>query len=258
MRLLLRLYPRRWRERYGAELLELLESEPVTWRVRVDVVVAAVRERVHGSGRPESRVLWGWSLFVVGGMAFQKTSEHWQTVIPTADRGIPTAAFDAVQAAAAIGAAAVLVGVLLALPAFLHDLGNGGWAAVRLQLLIASLATVTAAAALVTVALSGGAFSAWALVASVVCSLFAWTHAAATAGRRLPPLRVHSYLTLAVAGSMVAVMTAAAVWTVSVASAAPSFVGPAHLAVIATFTFAGLAIAGAAVRSPHAGGRAMP
>ena len=100
MKLLLRAYPRRWRERYGDELVALLEAEPLTWRTRTNVLTAGLRERLRGSGPPQLRVLWAWSLFVIGGMAFQKSSEHWQLVVPTGDRAVPTAAFDTVQAAA--------------------------------------------------------------------------------------------------------------------------------------------------------------
>ena len=38
MSLLLALYPRPWRERYGAELTELLDQRPQTWRDRFDIV----------------------------------------------------------------------------------------------------------------------------------------------------------------------------------------------------------------------------
>ena len=83
MKLLLRAYPCWWRARYGDELLALLEAQPLTWRVRADVVVAGLGERLRGSGPPQLRVLWAWALFVIGGMGFQKTSEHWQVVVPS-------------------------------------------------------------------------------------------------------------------------------------------------------------------------------
>ena len=82
MKLRLHAYPRRWRERYGEELLALLEEEPFTWRARANVLLAGLGERLRGSGPPPLRVLWAWTLFVIGGMAFQKASEHWQVVVP--------------------------------------------------------------------------------------------------------------------------------------------------------------------------------
>jgi TRAP-type uncharacterized transport system fused permease subunit len=42
MKLLIRLYPRAWRERYGAEFEELLRQEPVGIRGSVDIVIAAL------------------------------------------------------------------------------------------------------------------------------------------------------------------------------------------------------------------------
>ena len=47
---LLRLYPADWRARYGAEMLELLEHAPPTWRDRADLVRGALDARVHHGG----------------------------------------------------------------------------------------------------------------------------------------------------------------------------------------------------------------
>lgn len=250
MKLLLQAYPRRWRERYGEELLALLDAEPLTWQARVNVVAAGLRERVRASGPPPLRVLWAWSLFVVGGMSFQKTSEHWQVVVPAGDRGIPTGAFDTVQVAAAIGSAAVIAGVALELPAFLRDLRCGGWSALRRPLLLASGATGVAAAALVALALGHDAAAAAVFVASALVSLVAWTRAAALAVRRLPPRRAHSQLALVVSATMVVATAAAGIWFASVTAHAPAFVGAAQLAVTAAFMLAGAALgAGGAVTS---------
>ena len=243
MKLLVLVYPRRWRDRYADELLALLDAEPLTWRVLANVVAAGLRERLRVSGPPQLRVLWAWSLFVVGGMAFQKTSEHWQAVIPAGDRAVPTVAFDVVQAAAVIGSAAVLVAVALALPAFLRDLRRGGWSTLRRPILCASFATVVAAAALVTVALDHDLVAASVFVVFAVVSLFAWTHAAALAAGRLPEVPAHAYLTLTVAATMVVMTIAAAVWLAAVSAHAPSFVGAAQLAVTATFMLAGTTLA---------------
>ena len=243
MKLLLHAYPRRWRTRYGEELLTLLEAEPLTWRIRGNIVTSGFRERLRGSSPPQLRVLWAWSLFAIGGMAFQKTSEHWQVVVPNGDRAVPTAAFDTVQAAAVIGSAAILAGVALALPAFLRDLRSGGWPAVRRPILIASAATAVAAAALVAVALGHSIGAASVFITFALFSLFAWTHAAAVSARRLPALRAHSYLALVVGATMLVMTVAAAVWFASVTAHSPSFVGAAQLAVTATFMLAGAALA---------------
>ena len=245
MRRLLYAYPRHWRERYGQELLALIDAEPLTWGVRANVVLAGLRERLRGPGQPQLRVLWAWSLFVIGGMSFQKTSEHWQAVVPRSDRAIPTAAFDIVQVAAAIGSIAVLVGVALALPMFLRDLRGGGWTATRRPILLASAASTAVAAALTALAVGHDVVAASIFVVSAVLSLLAWTHAAVVAARRLTPLRVHSYLGLLVSATMLVMTVAAAVWFGSVIAQAPSFVGDALLAVVTTFMLAGTALAAA-------------
>jgi hypothetical protein len=243
VKLLLRAYPRSWRERYGAELLALLEAEPLTWRVRTNVAAAGLRARLHGSGRGELRVLWAWSLFGIGGMAFQKSSEHWQVVVPGSGQGVPTAAFDTVQFAAAIGSIAVVAGVASSLPSFLSDLRSGGWTVLRRPILLASAATAIAAAALGAVALDHDIVAASAFILFALSSLLAWTNAATAAARRLEPLRIHSYLGLVVTATMVVMAIAAAVWFATVSAHAPSFVGASQLTVIAIFMFAGTALA---------------
>jgi hypothetical protein len=244
-------YPRRWRERYGDELHALLEAEPLTWRVRANVLAAGLAERLRGSGPPQLRVLWAWSFFVIGGMAFQKTSEHWQAVVPAADRVVPTATFDAVQVAAAIGTAAVLAGVALALPEFLRDLRRGGWRVLRRPILAAAAGTLVAAGAVAALALDHDVVAASIFVAFALFSLFAWTHAADVAARRLAPQRTHAYLALLVTGTMVVMTVAAAVWFGSVSAHAPSFVGAAQLAVVATFMLLGIVLATGGARSLH-------
>lgn len=51
-RLLLRCYPRAWRERYGVEFLAVLEQRPVGLRELLDVVGAALDARLHPQLRP--------------------------------------------------------------------------------------------------------------------------------------------------------------------------------------------------------------
>jgi hypothetical protein len=250
VRRLLNAYPRWWRDRYGDELLALLEAEPVTVRVRANVVVAGLRERARGPRAAHLRVLWAWSFFVIGGMAFQKASEHWQVVVPSGDRDVPTASFDVVQAAAVVGSTAVLVGVALSLPAFLRDLREGGWTVIRSPIVFASGTSILAAASLVAVALAHDVFAASAFIVFVALSLFAWTHAASVAASRLAPRSTHSYLALLVTATMFVIAIAAGVWVASVTSHAPSFLGVAQLAVIATFMLAGAALAASATASP--------
>ena len=46
-RWLVRLYPAAWRERYGAELEELIEREPASTRVVLDILLGALDAHVH-------------------------------------------------------------------------------------------------------------------------------------------------------------------------------------------------------------------
>ena len=48
LRWVLTLYPRQWRDRYGEEFLALLESQPVSIGVFVDVLAGAIDARLHG------------------------------------------------------------------------------------------------------------------------------------------------------------------------------------------------------------------
>jgi hypothetical protein len=249
---LVRVYPRSWRERYGDELLALLEAEPLTWRARLNVIAAGIRERLRSSGPAELRMLWAWSLFVIGGMAFQKTSEHWQSVVPGADRRIPTAAFDTVEAAAVIGSAAVLIGIALIFRASVRDLGRSGWIAVRRPIVVASTVTLIGGSALIALSLDHDIVAASVFIAFALLSLFAWTHAASVTARRLPVLRFHRYLALVVGATMLVMTAAAAVWFGAVTAHAPSFVGAAQLTITGAFMLAGTALGASAARPARA------
>ena len=62
MRLLLRLYPRPWRERYGDELDELLEHEPMSAALAADLVRGAIVERFRAISQSPSLVTGGVSM----------------------------------------------------------------------------------------------------------------------------------------------------------------------------------------------------
>jgi hypothetical protein len=255
---LLRWYPPAWRERYGDELVALMEDDlggrRPTVGFRLSVAVGGVRERAHGAGllgdtlpraeRARSAsllVLCAWTVFVLAGASFSKLSEHFDGAVPTASRSLPTRAFDSVVVAAAVGGVLVVAGALVAVPAFARFLRHGGWAAVRRQVIRA--ATVTAVTVGVTCALvpwahsltptqrNGGsvpyglAFLAWA--ALVAMTLILWTAVAVAAGRRVElsdrALALESALATVVAAAMVAMTVATAVWWGALATRAPWF-----------------------------------
>lgn len=254
-RLLLRLYPRAWRERYGEELDVLLlaiESDGgAGWRARADVVRGALAERLRGWGfgrgvPPYERargglllVLVAWVAFVIAGVRVQKLSEHWQDATPIAHRALPAAAFDALVAFAALGGALVLVGLAFALPRSVSYLRSDGFGAVRRPLLRAALASLPALAAFVVVlvwsrrlgvAERNGADAAY--TAAFVCfgalaalAVACWTAAGVAIARRLrlsvTLLRLEALLAGAVSAAMLATTVATGLWWGALARAAP-------------------------------------
>jgi hypothetical protein len=260
--LLLRLYPRAWRLRYGAELQELIVETSgggrIPWRVRLDVAAGAVRERLRAGGLagdppPGERtrggallVLCAWTIFVVGGVVVQKFSEHWQGAVPAGARGLPSAAFDVLIGAAAFGTVLVLAGIAAALPALVRFLGDGGWLLVRRHVVVAGALTVAAGgggAVLIwwahglTEAQRNGADSAYTAAAAVaglvlLACLAAWTIAAVACARRLHlphgVLVLEASLATGAALAMLAMTAATAIWWGAVARhAQPSFFGQA-------------------------------
>jgi hypothetical protein len=246
-RRLVRLYPPAWRERYGAELEELIVAsaprDHIPWRVRLDVVREAGHERLRASsllagGRdPRDRVrrgcvlvLWTWVCFLVAGTVVQKVSEHWQQHPAAARRATPAAAFAVLELAALAGSVCVLAAIAIAPPSVARALRAGGWSCIRRHVVRSGL--LTAASAIATSGLvawahrlgdaqrNGGdvlydlAFVACACV--LVACLVSWTGAAAAAALQLelPPssLRVQALLAAGAVMSMAAMTIATLLW----------------------------------------------
>jgi len=281
---LLAFYPREWRERYGGELLDLLEAEAHDGRLRVatylDVIRAGLGERLRSCGLrgdavpPRERVRAGvllvlssWAAFVIAGIALQKLSEHWQAVTPAADRGLPRAAFDAVRVAAVLGSLSIVAGVLLVARPILTLIGSGGLPRIRRSLGWALGVTALTAVVLVAVviwahhlssvarnggdALYGLAFLG--LVTCVVGTVTAWTVTAVTTARSLDipwgTLRRETYLAGATTLAMTAVTGAATVWWIAVAGSPSGLFAPGFpwlmVAIVSTMvTATGLALTG--------------
>jgi hypothetical protein len=251
--ILVRLYPPRWRDRYGDELAALIVESSggrVPWRVGLDVAVGALRERGRSvlgwsDGSPRetvasalSSVLRAWLLVVVGGCIVAKASEHWQAATPAGSRALPAYAFDVLVAAAIAGTVIVVAGAALALPAVARCL-RGESRQLRRPLAFAAGSTV--ALGLATVGLAawahglssaqrnghdgayGGAFVA--CVALFVVCLGAWTHLGARLGRmadlNAALLRVEAGLSGAAAAAMGLITVAGVVWWAAVADSAP-------------------------------------
>jgi hypothetical protein len=203
---LLRVYPPAWRERYGDELVSLIEADAdggkVSVRTKLDVLGAGLVQRLHGSRLvgdevpPEGRiragvllVLSSWAAFVVAGLAFAKSTEHVAA----------GAAYTWVQVAASVGTLAVVLGIALVARPLSAFLRRGGWQTIHRPVLRATGAsglTVVAFVPLVIWAhrltypqrngsdwLYGGAFLVVATLA--VASIGLWTHAAVVTARQL-------------------------------------------------------------------------
>jgi hypothetical protein len=235
-RLLLGLYPREWRARYGPELDELISQTSAGHgpgpRATADLIASAFRERLHAAGLagdvpPGERVrggallvLWGWLLFVLAGLSLQKLSEHWQASVSSADRAYSSTAFDVLVVTATLASGLVLVAAATALPSLVSFLRAGGWTQLR-RLVLTSVA-ITACALAATIALVAWAdglnegqrnghdlayaagFLGWALV--VAACLTSWTATAAAVLRRIElsagRLRLDAWIAAGVTAAM--------------------------------------------------------
>ena len=125
-----RWYPAAWCERYGEELLDLLDDTFAEARLsvgaRLSIVRAGIGERCREGGfagngsTPALRaragslsVLGAWALFVVAGSGFAKYSEHWDSFTPAASRAVPSTAMTVLQVSAYAGALLCVTAALL-------------------------------------------------------------------------------------------------------------------------------------------------
>jgi hypothetical protein len=154
---LLRWYPRAWRERYGEEFLALirdtLDGRRPTWRLRLSVAWAGLRERWHHAVRTAKAVAERprasrWLTSAVIGGVVSLVPANLKASLPPARAWQGTAALDALLAVASFTCAAVLAGTLVAVPAFVRFLQAGGWPKVRRRIAWAAGATVVAGAGL--------------------------------------------------------------------------------------------------------------
>jgi hypothetical protein len=158
---LLRWYPRAWRERYGGEMLALiqdtLDGRRPTWRLRAGLAKAGLRERAYQAARTVAAHgpavnRWVQSAWVASIVAV--TPFAIQVPVPPARGWQVTAVFDALLAIGVFTAAAALAAVLVAIPASARFLRAGGWPKVRRRISWAAGATVPAAGGLAGIALS--------------------------------------------------------------------------------------------------------
>jgi hypothetical protein len=254
---LLKAYPAAWRERYGAELVSVIEAGSdggrVSVRVQLDVLMAGLAQRLRSSGLigddvpPERRiragvllVLTAWAAFVVAGLGFAKTAEHWQAVTPQPDRGVPAAAYDGVLLGAELGTLAVLLGIALVARPLVVFLRAGGWTKIHRTVLRSFGATGLTAVVLLGIViwahrltaeqrnggdvLYGAAFLALCLCG--IASIGLWTRAAVVTAEALTlssaSLRWETVLAAATTVTMVAMTASSTIWWASVAGSSPA------------------------------------
>ncbi len=254
----LRWYPRAWRERYGDELLALMEDtygdQPLTVRTRWSIARAGLIERARGGGwfghstTPADRVRAGalvvmgaWTALVIAGSAFAKVSEHYTSSLPSTSSAVADGAWRTVQAAAGAATIAVLLGALVAVPAFLRarrDRRLGDLRRHVIGVLLASASAITATIGLVAWAhtqpsaaretgagLYGAAFVAWAMLA--VLLIVSWSTLAVGLARRVTftsaELAAESLLAGIVTLAIVVITAAIVLWWRTIATTAPWF-----------------------------------
>jgi uncharacterized membrane protein YidH (DUF202 family) len=168
-RLLLRCYPRDWRERYGEELEGLLaqmsDDGRSALRMGVDILRTGASERLRSSGLSgtevphEARtkasallVLCAWATFAVAGATIQRFSEHWRRFTPSSSRPLPTGAYEILTVAAVAAGLLILLGGICAVPNLLAFMRRGGWRESRIRVrraLLVSLVALTSGSGLV-------------------------------------------------------------------------------------------------------------
>jgi hypothetical protein len=255
----LRWYPRSWRDRYGYEFSALLDDEygdHLPAQVRFTLVTGGLRQRARRSGLTGDSVpaadsvragalvvLAAWTAFAIAGASFAKFSEHFDEALPhrTGAHRVPDVAFTVLQSTAAVAGLLVVAGALLAVPAFVRFLRTGGGIAVRSHIWRAVAGTALTVATTVPFVLwahhltphqrnggipwYGALFLIWA--ALIVITLALWTVVAVAAGRRLELstaiLTAEAILAAVVAGAMVVMVGATAVWWGAMAKDAPTY-----------------------------------
>lgn len=167
----LRWYPRLWRARYGDELAALVEDQldgrHAGFFLRMSLVAHGIAERGRSiifpgrlaDGDPVRDgslvVLGAFTVFCCAGGSFAKLTEHFASSMPPGTQVLPNDALTTVQVLAPFAGLAVVLGVLLAFPACVSYVRNGGWSRVRRYALAALGASVVAIAGTCAVALWG-------------------------------------------------------------------------------------------------------
>jgi hypothetical protein len=150
-KLLLRLYPRAWRERYEEEFLVVLAAHPFSFFEGIDIMRGAIDAHLHPSfgttdlSWPEKMkqmlltlrssllmIFCAYSGFIVAGMAFQKLTEAHEFAMAAHTYSVLGVSFDLVL----IGAVTALLAALIGGLPVVADVVKGALARKRYSLLI--------------------------------------------------------------------------------------------------------------------------
>ena len=261
---LLRWYPRAWRERYGEELLALIqdtldEGRP-TWRLRLGVIWGGLRERVPpgGAGRDgggQAHVHPDWLTTLVAGMILgQPALESQGIAAPGTGRGRRRRPSTRWSAPSPSPVSSCWPAGWWPLPAFIAFLREGGWPKIRRRVAWAAGATVAAGGGLAGLFLAERSMSSaqvnhsWAYGIGVVATTAAlvvasglWASAVtatakhlklATRARAAQPLLAAVTLTAALA-----IVPANLIWLAAIQSSLPWLVvGVTNLALVGFVT----------------------
>jgi hypothetical protein len=259
---LLRWYPRAWRERYGEELLALIqdtldEGRP-SWRLRLSAAWGGLHERVHQAGQAGKtaikRASSTWLLAVAAGLILAGLPWNLKASLPPSRAWQGAAALDALAGVVAFTGAAVLASALVAAPAFVAFLRKGGWPKIRRRVAWAAGATVAAGGGLAGLVLAQRSMSSaqlshsWAYfigdaatAVALVVAFGLWASAAAATAKHLklaPRARAAQLLLAAVTVTgLLTIVTANTIWLAAIQSSLPWLVvGVANLALVVLVT----------------------
>ena len=275
-RRVLRWYPVRWRERYGEELVDLInDTHPrrVPLRVWWGIARAALTQHARAGGfwgRASSHsdrlragalsVLAAWTLVGAVACAFAKYSEHWDAVTPLANRMLPATALTIFQFAAFSVVLVCGVGAVVSGRSFLRLCRDEGLSRVTrlLRPLVGAGATATlSTAAMIAVAhhlnsaqrnggLEGYRFAGLAWVALMLTCLGVALLGVARIVLRLTyspgELRTMASLALSATGCMIVMFSSLLVWWAAMARHARWFFSSAAAGTAATRTPAALIV----------------